>query len=330
EPELREDRPRRRDDVLPRRRRQRHGGGQVGHRGGDRGQAELGRPGSGRPAGRGAPAGGGRARGRQDHAGQGSRTLHRLLGPAGAVHPGPAALRHHGRLDLQPGDPRLRVQARWDLRQHRGGRRDQPRLTQDPVGAAGVHGGTPGQRGRHHLPAGSPLHGGGHPEPDRDGRHLPPSRGAARPLHGSDPDGLPDSQRRAGHARLARHLRPAGGDGAGDRRRDAPRSDRGGEDGLRQPRRQAVPGAGRQRDAELPRPPAGGLPPGDLAAAASEPGLRRAGRPGLRDPRRRRRTRGCRAGPPGAALDRRPAGPADRDRHHRPGHLRGAPPGSAL
>ena len=35
------------------------------------------------------------------------------------------------------------------LRQHRGGRRDQPRLAQDPVGAARVHGGAAGHRRRH-------------------------------------------------------------------------------------------------------------------------------------------------------------------------------------
>ena len=50
--------------------------------------------------------------------------------------------------------PRLRVQARAGLRQHRARRRDQPGLAQDPVRAAGVHGGAPGHRRRHDLPAG--------------------------------------------------------------------------------------------------------------------------------------------------------------------------------
>ena len=109
------------------------------------------------------------------------------------------------------------------------GRRDQPRLPQDPVGDAGVDGGTPGQRRRHHLPAGGPVHGGGHPEPDRDGGHLSPPRGPARPVHGPDRDGLPDAQRRVGHARLARLVRPAERPRAGDRRRDHRRADRRGE-----------------------------------------------------------------------------------------------------
>ena len=37
---------------------------------------------------------------------QGAGPLHRLLGAPDPVHPGPAALRRHRRLDLQPGDPR--------------------------------------------------------------------------------------------------------------------------------------------------------------------------------------------------------------------------------
>ncbi len=48
---------------------------------------------------------------------------------------------------------RVRVQAGPGLREHRGRRRDQPGLTQDPVGAAGVHGGTARHRRRHHLRA---------------------------------------------------------------------------------------------------------------------------------------------------------------------------------
>ena len=58
--------------------------------------------------------------------------------------------RHRGER-LQPGDPRLRVQAGRDLRQHRGRRRDQPGLAEDPVGAAGVHGGAAGHRRRRDL-----------------------------------------------------------------------------------------------------------------------------------------------------------------------------------
>ena len=39
--------------------------------------------------------------------------------------------------------------------------------------------------------AASAVHGDRHPEPDRDGGHLPPARGPARPVHGADLDGLP-------------------------------------------------------------------------------------------------------------------------------------------
>ena len=67
--------------------------------------------------------------------------------------------------DLLPGDvtgvsvfnqetPRLRVPARRGVRQHRARRRDQPRLAQDAVGPARVHGGAPGHRRRHDLRAG--------------------------------------------------------------------------------------------------------------------------------------------------------------------------------
>ena len=50
----------------------------------------------------------------------------------------------------------------------------------------------------------TPVHGDRDPEPDRDGGHLPAARGAARPVHRPDRDGLPGRRRRAGHARRAR------------------------------------------------------------------------------------------------------------------------------
>ena len=79
-----------------------------------------------------------------------------------------------------------------DLRQRRRGRRDQPRLAQDPVGAAGVawrRARSPSTARPTTLP--SAVHGDRHPEPDRDGGHLPAARGPARPLHGARLDGLP-------------------------------------------------------------------------------------------------------------------------------------------
>ena len=48
------------------------------------------------------------------------------------------------------------------------------------------------------------VHGDRDPEPDRDGGHLPAARGAARPVHRPDRDGLPRRRGRAGHARRAR------------------------------------------------------------------------------------------------------------------------------
>ena len=185
---------------------------------GHRGQAR-GRPARAhRAAGRGPPADRGRARRRQDHAGQGAGQVHRLHGAAHPVHPGPAALGHHRGVDLRPAAQGVRVQARRDLRQHRGRRRDQPRLAQDPVGAAGVHGGAAGDRRRHHLPPGGAVHGGGHPEPDRDGGHLPAARGPARPVHGPHLDGLPGAGRRAADAGHPRPGLAAGGPAPGDRR----------------------------------------------------------------------------------------------------------------
>ena len=81
---------------------------------------------------------------------------------------------------------------------------------------------------------GAAVHGRRDPEPDRDGGHLSAARGPAGPVHGPDPDGLSDAQLRAGHAGLAWLLRSARGAAARDRRRDHPRTDRGGQEGLRQ------------------------------------------------------------------------------------------------
>ena len=106
-----------------------------------------------RAARRGSPARRGRARRRQDPARQDPRPLDRLLGAPRAVHPRPAAERHHRRLGVQPGRARLRVPPGRDLRQRRRRGRDQPRLAQDPERAAGVDGGGPGHRRRHDLRA---------------------------------------------------------------------------------------------------------------------------------------------------------------------------------
>ena len=92
-------------------------------------------------------------------------------------------------------DQRVRVPPRRRVHPDPAGRRDQPRLPEDPVGAPGGHGGAAGQRRRHHLRARGAVHGGGHREPRRDGGHLPPTRGAARPVPRPDLHGLPGARR---------------------------------------------------------------------------------------------------------------------------------------
>ena len=117
--------------------------------------------------------------------------------------PGPAAQRHHRRERSTTRSAGLRVQAGRDLRQHRRRRRDQPRLPQDAVRAAGVHGGAAGHRRRQTYKLAAAVHRGGDPEPDRDGGHLPAARGPARPVHGPGLHGLPRRGGRAGDARPA-------------------------------------------------------------------------------------------------------------------------------
>ena len=178
-----------------RRRARRARGGRQAHpergRAGDRGQAGRHQARARGAAGRGAPPDRGRPRCRQDDAEQGPGQGDRLLGAPDPVHARPPALRRHRRLHLQPGDARLRVPARRGVRQHRGRRRDQPRLPQDAVGDARVHGGAAGHRRRDHVPPRVAVPRDRHPEPDRDGGHLRAARGPARPVHGPGVDGLP-------------------------------------------------------------------------------------------------------------------------------------------
>ena len=56
--------------------------------------------------------------------------------PPHPVHPRPPPLRRHGRVGVEPGQRRLRVPARRGVRQRRARRRDQPRVTEDAIGAA--------------------------------------------------------------------------------------------------------------------------------------------------------------------------------------------------
>ena len=200
------------DRRVPSRQPRRHGGGGDRHRR----QARGGRDRDHRAAGRGPPAGGRRSGRRQDDAGEGARQERRLQRQPHPVHARPAAGRHHRRQHLQPGRPRVRVQARPGVREHRHRRRDQPRQPEDPVRPAREHGGAPGHRRRLHLPAARAVHRHRDAEPDRDGGHLRPPRGPARPLHGAHLDGLPGCRERGRDAAQPRGRQPA--------RRSEPRS----------------------------------------------------------------------------------------------------------
>ncbi len=159
------------------------------------------------------------------------------------------------------------------LRQPGRRRRDQPGLAEDPVGAAGVHGGAAGHRRRRDLPAAGAVHGDRHPEPDRDGGHLPAARGAARPVHRPDRDGLPGRRRRAGDARRPRRrttrwttLRPV------TDADDGPPADRHGPRRARRRRGQAVRGRPGHRHPRV-RPSCAWAPrPGRPCSCCAPPG----------------------------------------------------------
>ena len=102
------------------------------------------------------------------------------------------------------GARRLRVPARWRVRERRARRRDQPRVAQDAVGAARVDGGTSGQRRRADVQAAAPVHGDRHAEPGRARRHVSAARSAARPLLVAPADRLSRSRRRDRDPRRAR------------------------------------------------------------------------------------------------------------------------------
>ena len=111
---------------------------------------------------------------------------------------------------LQPEERGVRVPAGPHLRQHRPGRRDQPRLAQDPVQPARVHGRAPGDHRQHHASHRSAVHGDRHPEPHRVRGHLPAARGPARPLHDAAQPGLSVAGGGGEHHPRADLPRPAG------------------------------------------------------------------------------------------------------------------------
>ena len=94
-----------------------------------------------------------RAGRRQDVARQGHRAIGRRNVAPHPVHARPAAVRRHRRVGLGSRTRRLRVPARRRVRQRRAGRRDQPRVAQDPVRVARGDGGAAGHRRRADLRA---------------------------------------------------------------------------------------------------------------------------------------------------------------------------------
>ena len=149
---------------------------------------------------------------RQDDARPDHRRRHRLHVQPDPVHAGPDARRHHRHEHPHRGGrpARLPLPAGPDLRQPRPRRRDQPRDAQDPVEPARGDAGAPGHGRPPALPARSAVLRPRDPEPARDGGHLSPARGPARPVpvqgHGPLPvragprhDHGPDDRRRHGH-----------------------------------------------------------------------------------------------------------------------------------
>ena len=154
--------------------------GRPGHRRPDRARP----PDADRPARQQPRPARGRARARQDAARADDRRRDRLRLQPDPVHAGPDAGRHHrhehpGRGGRPAGLP---VPARAGLRQPGPGRRDQPGDAEDPVEPARGDAGAPGHGRPPALPARRAVLRAGDPEPARDGGHLSPPRGAARPL----------------------------------------------------------------------------------------------------------------------------------------------------
>ena len=117
------------------------------------------------PVHRGSPAARRRTRHRKDQPGQGDRRLDRRHLEAGAVHPRPAAERHHRGDGLRPERRDVLLPRGPRVHQRADRRRDQPWQPEDPVGAARGDGGASGDRRRREPPRPSPVPGHRHPEP---------------------------------------------------------------------------------------------------------------------------------------------------------------------
>ena len=136
----------------------------------------------------------------------------------GAVHPRPDADRH-SRLRGDGGRPgrqaRLPLHQGADLRPIADGRRDQPRQSPHPVGAAAGDAGASCHGRRRAARSAAPVPCAGDAEPARAGRRLSAARGAARSLPDADrrrlsrpgrrtPDSDRDDRRARGAAEAGR------------------------------------------------------------------------------------------------------------------------------
>src|SRR5439155_1328718 len=160
--------------------------------------------------------GGLRRRHRQDAARPHSGARAQRQVPTHPVHPRPDAGGYHRHFDADrhAGVP---VPAGADLRGSGARRRDQPRASQDPGGAARGDAGAHGHRRRRVASALGDVHRVRDAEPDRVRGHLPAPRGGARSLHDQGPVRLSARRSGAGDPHpLCRGLR---GGPAGDVRR---------------------------------------------------------------------------------------------------------------
>ena len=165
--------------------------------------------------------------------------VHRLPGPPHPVHARPAAQRHHRGQRLQPGDAGSSSSSRgrssptsWSATRSTGPRPRPSRRCWSAWRSAR----SPSTASTYELDA--PVHGDRHAEPDRDGGHLPPPGGAARPVHRAGrrwatPSPAAELEMLDVHGGAS----PLDELAAGGRRRRGRRADRGGTRGATSPTR---------------------------------------------------------------------------------------------
>ncbi len=161
----------------------------------------------------------GRPRARQDARRAEPRCRLRPRLPPAPVHARPAARRHHRVVRLRPGDHRVRLPTGAGVHRDVPRRRDQPHVTEDPVGAPRGDGRGPGHGRGRGLPAPPAVPRRRDVEPDRVRGHLRPAGGPTRPLHGAALGRVPLARGRAAGAPQPDRATPGGRDGPGGGRR---------------------------------------------------------------------------------------------------------------